>query len=625
MGTLDLGLIIAGSRYRGDFEKRLKRVISDIQLTQCYILVIDEVHTLVGAGAAEGSLDAANILKPALARGEFQCIGATTLSEYRKYIEPDAALARRFQSVIVEEPSVDDTMVIINGIREKYEVHHLVRITRNAIEDSVILSSRYINDRFLPDKAIDIIDEACSRVRVSYEIIPDMCQQFEEQILAIVREKDAAYKDKDWINGLVALREQVKATQAFIGLLYKIIERCKQLKQIWLIRAIQQRYQFVLRGITPLLKEWEIVLEIYENDRIVQNLETKLWEWDESEKTTELDKIRGARIVSIMDEKIKITEEGEQELKNLQAQLKNEPTADFLNKPPLNEDGKQFEYDESRPNESDSEFNETNPYVEQELDQIEKQIENNKDKERSDELQKKFDKSERLVDNPELLIGDKDEFYNRIIYNEPTILENTITEIEDVDDEEPSKKFVVSDEEYEANKDKYEAISEEELRIEFRELDEEILEEDDPVNKFNDNNEVAVSLVKAENVSVGAKQLNDLLAEVYIPFDSVKIPRALAKTVQKRLFSNLFTPFTPQIDRSNSLTIFKAREEELNEILEIKSDEDKKSDPNLQDLEKFLKIKKLWYLFTFMSWNRIVTRRSYKQNIEITKKETKKL
>merc|ERR1712178_601271 len=175
------------------------------------------------------------------------------------------------------------------------------------------------------------------------------------------------------------------------------------------------------------------------------------------------------------------------------------------------------------------------------------------------------------------------------------------------------------------NKDKYEAISEEELRIEFRELDDEILEEDNPVNKFNNNNEVAVSLVKTENVSVGAKQLTDLLDEVYIPFDSVKIPKALAKTVQKRLFTNLFTPFTPQIDRSNSLTLFKAKEEELNEILEIKSDEDKKSDPNLQDLEKFLKIKKLWYLFTFMSWNRIVTRRSYKQNIEITKKETKKL
>ena len=229
--TLDLGLIIAGSRYRGDFEKRLKRVISDIQLTRVYILVIDEVHTLVGAGAAEGSLDAANILKPALARGTFQCIGATTLSEYRKYIEPDAALARRFQSVMVKEPSVDDTIKILNGIRDKYEKHHGVQITQNALEEAAVLTSRYVNDRYLPDKAIDIIDEACSRVRLGYELIPDICNQFEDHLAALCREKDAAYADKDWLTALAALREEIKFVQQFLRFVYDLIDKLKEQKE----------------------------------------------------------------------------------------------------------------------------------------------------------------------------------------------------------------------------------------------------------------------------------------------------------------------------------------------------------------------------------------------------------
>merc|ERR1712054_550173 len=265
--TLDLGLIIAGSRYRGDFEKRLKRVIMDVQITRVYILVIDEVHTLVGAGAAEGSLDASNILKPALARGEFQCIGATTLSEYRKYIEQDAALARRFQSVIVKEPSVEDTIRILGGIRDKYEKHHHVHISQNAIEDAASLSSKYINDRYLPDKAIDIIDEACSRVRVGYEMVPDICQIFEDRLTSISREKESTYRDQDWATAITLLREEVEAIQNANSFLYRVFEKLKQDKKIWIIRSLQQRYQFLLNGTGLIVKEWQLVAAIFENEK----------------------------------------------------------------------------------------------------------------------------------------------------------------------------------------------------------------------------------------------------------------------------------------------------------------------------------------------------------------------
>ena len=166
MWALDVGALVAGTKYRGEFEERLKAVLAEIAAAEGEVIVfIDELHTIVGAGAAEGAVDAANLLKPMLARGELRAIGATTLDEYRKYIEKDAALERRFQPVFVGEPSVDDTIAILRGLKERYEVHHGVRITDDAIVAAAMLSDRYIADRFLPDKAIDLIDEAASRLR----------------------------------------------------------------------------------------------------------------------------------------------------------------------------------------------------------------------------------------------------------------------------------------------------------------------------------------------------------------------------------------------------------------------------------------------------------------------------
>src|ERR1700677_637313 len=164
--TLDLGALVAGSRYRGDFEERLKKVLKEIRTRGDIILFIDEIHTLVGAGAAEGAIDAASILKPMLARGELQTIGATTLDEYRKYLEKDAALERRFQPIKVEEPSLAHTIEILKGLRDQYEQHHQVTITDQALADAANLADRYISARFLPDKAIDLIDEAGSRLRI---------------------------------------------------------------------------------------------------------------------------------------------------------------------------------------------------------------------------------------------------------------------------------------------------------------------------------------------------------------------------------------------------------------------------------------------------------------------------
>src|SRR5690606_24434781 len=164
--VLDMGTVVAGTKYRGEFEDRLKKVMDEIRQAGNIILFIDELHTLIGAGGAEGAIDASNILKPALSRGEIQCIGATTLDEYRKYIEKDAALERRFQPIMVDEPSVEETMQILHGLRDRYEAHHRVVITDEAIEAAVKMSDRYISDRFLPDKAIDLIDEASSKVRL---------------------------------------------------------------------------------------------------------------------------------------------------------------------------------------------------------------------------------------------------------------------------------------------------------------------------------------------------------------------------------------------------------------------------------------------------------------------------
>jgi ATP-dependent Clp protease ATP-binding subunit ClpC len=190
--TLDIGALVAGTKYRGEFEERLKKVIDEIKASGNCILFIDEFHTMVGAGAAEGAVDAANILKPSLARGEMQCIGATTLDDYRKYVERDAALERRFQPILVEEPSVDETLEILRGVNERYEQHHQLTISEEALSAAATLSARYIPDRFLPDKAIDLIDEAASRVRIKRRTIPITLKEARRAEESVRKDKEAA-------------------------------------------------------------------------------------------------------------------------------------------------------------------------------------------------------------------------------------------------------------------------------------------------------------------------------------------------------------------------------------------------------------------------------------------------
>ena len=213
--SLDLASMVAGSKYRGEFEERIKKCLDEMRRSKDIILFIDEMHTIIGAGAAEGSLDAANILKPALARGEIQCIGATTLDEYRKHIEKDAALERRFQSVMVGEPSQEEAVEILKGLRDRYEAHHKLHITDDALQAAVHLSERYISDRCLPDKAIDLMDEACSRVRIeSYTAPPDVKEQ-EQQLSALIIEKKDAIAHQDFEKA-ASLRDQERQLRADI-------------------------------------------------------------------------------------------------------------------------------------------------------------------------------------------------------------------------------------------------------------------------------------------------------------------------------------------------------------------------------------------------------------------------
>ena len=205
--SLDMGSMVAGSRYRGDFEERLKKVLKEIRTRGDIILFIDEIHTLVGAGAAEGSIDAAQMLKPMLARGELQTIGATTNDEYRKYIEKDAALERRFQPVKVDEPSVEDTIEILKGLRDRYEAHHRVIITDEAIKSAAELADRYVSDRFLPDKAIDLVDEAGARLRIRRMTAPPELRELDERISELRRNKESAIDDQDFEKA-AALRDQ---------------------------------------------------------------------------------------------------------------------------------------------------------------------------------------------------------------------------------------------------------------------------------------------------------------------------------------------------------------------------------------------------------------------------------
>jgi ATP-dependent Clp protease ATP-binding subunit ClpC len=206
--ALDIGMLIAGTKYRGEFEERLKRIMDEIRASDDVILVIDEVHTLIGAGAAEGAVDAANILKPALSRGELQCIGATTIEEYRKYIEKDAALERRFQPVMVNEPSIDETIEILYGLRDRYERHHKLIISDEAVTAAAKLADQYIADRFLPDKAIDLIDEAGSKVRLSAFRVPEIARTLEAEKREVLKSKDGAIRNQDFeLAGKLRMRE----------------------------------------------------------------------------------------------------------------------------------------------------------------------------------------------------------------------------------------------------------------------------------------------------------------------------------------------------------------------------------------------------------------------------------
>ncbi len=207
--TLDMGALVAGTKYRGEFEERLKKILDEIRSSKEVVLFIDELHTLVGAGAAEGAIDAANILKPALARGEIQCIGATTLNEYRKYIEKDAALERRFQPVFVDQPSIAETIDILFGIRSLYEKHHRVKITDAAVRAAALLSDRYVSDRALPDKAIDLIDEASARVRMKLTTTPDDLKAMQKEIKRLQAEKEDAISGQDF-EAAAMLRERAK-------------------------------------------------------------------------------------------------------------------------------------------------------------------------------------------------------------------------------------------------------------------------------------------------------------------------------------------------------------------------------------------------------------------------------
>lgn len=241
--SLDLGALVAGAKYRGEFEDRLKAVLKEVEKRAGeVILFIDEIHTLVGAGAAEGAMDASNMLKPALARGELHCVGATTLNEYRKYIEKDAAFERRFQQVLVQEPSLDDTIAILRGIKEKYEVHHGVRIKDSATVAAATLSNRYITDRFLPDKAIDLIDEAASRLRIEIDSMPTEIDEVERKKIMLEIEREALKKESD-----VASKERLAKIEAELA---ELNETLTGMKGHWhLERDIIQKIRTIKSGI----------------------------------------------------------------------------------------------------------------------------------------------------------------------------------------------------------------------------------------------------------------------------------------------------------------------------------------------------------------------------------------
>ncbi|KMK90856.1 ATP-dependent protease ATP-binding subunit ClpC [Rossellomorea marisflavi] len=261
--TLDMGTVVAGTKYRGEFEDRLKKVMDEIRQAGNIILFIDELHTLIGAGGAEGAIDASNILKPSLARGELQCIGATTLDEYRKYIEKDAALERRFQPIQVNEPTAEESIQILKGLRDRYEAHHRVSITDAAIDAAVKLSDRYISDRFLPDKAIDLIDEAGSKVRLRSYTTPPNLKELEARLEEIRKEKDAAVQSQEFEKA-ASLRDSEQ----------KLREELEETKNTWKEKQGQENTEVTVEDIAKVVSNWTGVpvskLAQTETDRLLK-------------------------------------------------------------------------------------------------------------------------------------------------------------------------------------------------------------------------------------------------------------------------------------------------------------------------------------------------------------------
>ncbi|MFC2018040.1 ATP-dependent Clp protease ATP-binding subunit, partial [Chloroflexota bacterium] len=243
--TLDIGSLVAGTKYRGEFEERLKKVIEEIKTAGNCVLFIDEMHTIVGAGAAEGAVDAANILKPSLARGELQCIGATTLDDYRKHVERDAALERRFQPVMVEEPTVEQTIEILHGIKERYEEHHQLIISDEAIKAAANLASRYISDRFLPDKAIDLIDEASSRVRIKGGTVPIGLNEAKRALESVRQDKEAAITSQQY-EYAVELRDRE----------VNLSEKIEQMEKNWQEEMSREKPVVGEEDITEVVSMW---------------------------------------------------------------------------------------------------------------------------------------------------------------------------------------------------------------------------------------------------------------------------------------------------------------------------------------------------------------------------------
>ncbi len=261
--VLDLALMVAGTKYRGQFEERIKAVMEEIKRSQDVIIFIDELHTLVGAGAAEGAIDASNILKPALSRGEIQCIGATTLDEYRKHIEKDAALERRFQTIMVEPPSVDQTVEILKGLRDKYEAHHRVTFSDAALEAASKLADRYISGRFLPDKAIDLIDETGSRARLNVLVVPPQIKEFEVKVESLKKEKESYIKIQDFEKA-AALRDQERVAR----------EELDRLNKEWSITRDKLRPEVSVEDIAKIVSQWTgvpiIRLEEKEGEKLLK-------------------------------------------------------------------------------------------------------------------------------------------------------------------------------------------------------------------------------------------------------------------------------------------------------------------------------------------------------------------